>query len=355
MTRKITFLVINWILLNMASAFAQSDPIKITGFIDTYYAYDFNEPSNHERPAFLYNHTRHNEINVNLGLLKISYEKEGVYANLGFMVGTYPQYNLSSEASSTQHIYEANVGVDLTKRIRIDAGIMGSHIGWESAVSKDNVTLTRSMAAENSPYYLSAAKITHLPSAAWSLSLLIANGWQRVKRLDQNSSPAAGTQISYKPNDRITLNYSTFVGNDRPDSARAWRFFHDVYAVCQWSQKFSFIAGIDYGMEQTDKNPSKYGTWYGWALIAKHQVLSKLSFAGRIEQFIDKRGIVVSTTTPHGFQTNGFSLNTDFQINDHALLRTEIRELISRDKVFLKDHTSKKTNLAWTTSLSVNF
>lgn len=45
-------------------------PIKITGFIDAYYAYDLNQPLKHEVSApFLYNYKRHDEFNVNLGLL----------------------------------------------------------------------------------------------------------------------------------------------------------------------------------------------------------------------------------------------------------------------------------------------
>ena len=83
-------------------------------------------------------------------------------ANLALMAGTYAQDNLSAEQDALKLINEANVGfkISKTKNIWIDAGIMPSHIGWESAIGKDNMNLTRSLAAENSPYFETGAKIS---------------------------------------------------------------------------------------------------------------------------------------------------------------------------------------------------
>jgi hypothetical protein len=44
----------------------------------------------------------------------------------------------------------------------LDAGIMPSHIGFESAVSADCWTLTRSLLAENSPYYETGIKLGYV-------------------------------------------------------------------------------------------------------------------------------------------------------------------------------------------------
>ena len=82
---------------------------------------------------------------------------------------------------------------------------MPSHIGWEGAVSKDDWTLTRSVAADNSPYFESGVKIGYTSkNEQWYLSALILNGWQRIHRVDGNSTPAFGTQITYKPSSKIT-------------------------------------------------------------------------------------------------------------------------------------------------------
>lgn len=329
--------------------------IKLSGFLDTYYSYDFNKPANHEKPSFFYNYSRHNEINVNLGLLKAAYESDRIRANLGLMVGTYGQYNLSSEQGLMKNIYEANAGVKLSDKAWLDAGIMSSHIGWESAISKDNPTLTRSLAAENSPYYLSAVKLSYDLNKEWYVCFLVANGWQRIQRVDENSTPSFGAQITYKPSDKLTINYSAFTGNDHPDSLCVRRFFNDTYVIYRVSDVFGITAGFDYGMEQKHKGASTYHTWLTWALIGKFQWSEKFSTSGRIEQYLDKNGVIISTGTPHGFQTWGLSVNLDYRVASQAWIRTEIRDLISRDKIFVKGNSTIKTNLAWTSSLAVAF
>src|SRR5687768_74637 len=92
-------------------------------FADIYYTYDFNKPPHHEKPSFLYNHNRHNEVNVNLALLKISYKKDRIRANVGLMAGTYAQYNLASEPELLRHLYETNIGVKISRKMNfwIDA------------------------------------------------------------------------------------------------------------------------------------------------------------------------------------------------------------------------------------------
>lgn len=120
-----------------------------SGFVDAYYSYDFSQPANHEKAPFLYNHNRHNEFTINLALLTVSYKDSTKRANIGLMAGTYPQYNLAAEPELLRHIYEANVGVKLSKKrdVWLDVGILPSHIGFESAISKDCWTLTRSILA----------------------------------------------------------------------------------------------------------------------------------------------------------------------------------------------------------------
>lgn len=132
-----------------------------SGFVDAYYGYDFSKPVSGDRPGFLYNHTRHNEFNVNLALLRVQAKYDEAYARVGIMAGTYAQSNLSAEPATYQHLYEAYTGIQINAKTSLEVGLFGSHIGWESAVSKDNWTLSRSLAAENSPYYLSGVKATY--------------------------------------------------------------------------------------------------------------------------------------------------------------------------------------------------
>ncbi|HVI46324.1 MAG TPA: porin [Chitinophaga sp.] len=333
----------------------QKGKITVSGYAEAYYSYDFNKPNDHLKPGFLYSYNRHNELNLNLAMIKANYSADRVRANVGLMAGTYTQYNLAAEPSVLQHVYEANVGIRVGKNVWIDAGIMPSHIGFESAIGKDCYTLTRSILAENSPYYETGAKVTWTPNEKWTFSAMYLNGWQRIKRVDGNQTPNFGTQISFKPSSKVFLNWSTYIGNDMPDSSRRMRYFNNLYGTFNITDKFSFIAGIDYGLQQKEKGKSDFSNWYSPIVIARYAFTPKFAMAGRVEYFNDQDGVVIATNTPNGFQTTGYSLNLDFTPVDNVMFRIEGRMFNGKDKTFLKATELKNNNAAVTASLAVWF
>lgn len=352
---KRTFLIITGGILSM-QAMAQEEPkLTFSGYVEAYYTYDFDEPANHTRPAFLYNHTRHNELNINLAFLKANYNSDRVRGNVAIMAGTYAQYNLAAEQELVRHIYEANIGVRIGKNLWVDAGIMPSHIGFESAISKDCMTATRSIMAENTPYYEAGAKITWSPNDKWTLAAMYLNGWQRIKRPDGNQTPAFGTQLTFKPTGKVTLNWSTFIGNDKPDTARRMRYFNDVYGIFAITDKFSLIAGMDYGLEQKEKGESDMNSWYSPIIVAKYALTDKIALAGRYEYYNDEDGVIIATGTPNGFKTSGYSLNLDVAPVSNVLFRIEGKYYNSKDDVFAKNTELKNNNVSVTASLAVSF
>ena len=329
-----------------------------SGYIETYYAFDFNKPEDGNRPPFVYSFNRHNEFNINLGYLKGTYSSEGLRANMAIMTGTYANANLASEPGVLQNIFEANVGVKLssTKNFWVDAGIFASHIGFESAIGKDSWNLTRSILADNTPYYESGVKATYVTdNGKWTLTGLILNGWQRIQRVPGNSLPAFGTQIVYKPADQILFNSSTFIGTDSPDSARLMRYFHNFYTIFQVSDRLGLTIGVDYGIQQGQPESSSYHSWLSPVVIARLKLSDRASMDFRAEYYEDETGIIISTGTPNGFKTTGVSTNFDYKISDHALWRIEIRNFNSKDKIFAKDNEMVNNNTFITTALSINF
>ena len=343
-------------------SFAQTDsvPPKLTfsGYIEIYYTYDFGNPTDHNRPGFIYAFNRHNEINLDLGYVKAAYESKNVRANLALAAGTYMNANYAAESGGLKNIYEADAGVKISnaKNLWIDAGIMPSHIGFESAVGKDCWNLTRSILADNSPYYESGAKISYTSdNGKWFISVLVLNGWQRIRRVDGNNTPAFGHQLTFKPNSKITLNSSSFIGNDKPDSARKMRYFHNLYGILQVNDKLALTTGFDIGAEQKSKGSRDYNIWYAPIIIFKFSPDMKENIAARIEYYSDATGVIISTGTPNGFKTWGYSINYDYQIRSNAMWRIEARSFSSKDKIFTKDNSVTNNNLFFTTSLAVSF
>jgi hypothetical protein len=333
-------------------------PLTFGGYAEAYYSYDLNKPTDNSRPGFIYSHNRHNEFNVNLAFIKASYSSERARANVALAAGTYMNANYAAEPGVLKNILEGNVGYKLsrTKSLWFDIGIFPSHIGFESAISKDCWTLTRSLVAENSPYFESGAKLSYVTgNGKLAISALALNGWQRITRLNANSLMSWGTQIAIKPSDKVTLNYSTFLGTDKPDSARLTRIYHNIYGIFQFTEKWGLTAGFDIGTEQVSKGSSQKNTWYTPVGILRFTPTGNWAIAFRGEYFSDRYGVIISTGTPNGFRTSGFSLNVDYLPASNIALRVEGRTLTSKDEIFIKNGNPKANSTAITFSAALSF
>ncbi len=352
-------LVVTWFIFFSTFSHAQIDetavsPWKFSGYMEPYYSFDFDKPDNHTKPGFIYAYNRHNEVNLHLGFVKAGYNTNKVRANLALMTGTYANANLAAEPGVLKNIFEANGGIKISanKSLWVDAGIFGSHIGFESAIGKDCWNLTRSILADNSPYYESGVKVSYTSDdGEWFLSGLILNGWQRIQRVDGNQTPAFGHQLTYKPRSKITLNSSSFVGSDTPDDVRLMRYFHNFYGIFQVTDKLGFTVGFDYGAQQVAKGSSDLNDWYSPVFIARISPNEKFNIAARLEYYSDENEVIISTSTPNGFKSFGYSLNMDFVILPNGMLRIEGRGFQSEDNIFAGD----VTHYQLTSSLAISF
>ncbi|UEG54762.1 porin [Mucilaginibacter daejeonensis] len=332
--------------------------LTISGYAELYYGFDFNRPANNTRPSFVYSHNRHNEVNLNLGFIKANYDNGNVRANLALMAGTYANANLAAEQGVLKNVFEANAGVKLSKtaNLWLDAGIFASHIGFESAISKDCWVLTRNISSENTPYYESGAKLTYTTNdGKLTLTGLYLNGWQRINRPDGNSKPAGGLQVYYKATDAITLNYSNYLGMEGADSVRVRRLYHNFYGIFQLTPKFGLTAGFDYGTQQRSKGSDQTNHIISPVAIARYQLADQWAIAGRFEYYQDKNGMLIATGTPNGFDTKGYSLNLDFAPMKNALIRLEGKVYDSKDEIFTRPSGLTNHGPLITTSFAVSF
>src|SRR5436190_23729499 len=324
----------------------------ISGYADIYYQYDFNKPVDKLRPPFLYNFKRHNEINTNLILLNASYDGKKLRANLGVMNGNYAKYNLAAEPEFFRYLYEASIGYKFSQKISVDAGIFPSHIGCESAIAKDNWNLSRSILAESSPYYETGIKFNYIPNDQWAFSLFVLQGWQNIK--DHNSSKALGTQIVFTPNEKMIFNSSSFIGNEKPDNSKQVRLFHNFHFTYNISSKLKTLFMLDLGAERKiDK--TGYNKWMGTALLLQYSFAKKFAAAARAEFYSDKNGVIVSNYLPAQFETTGFAFNLDFHPTKNFVIRTEMRSLHSKNKIYTRNNIAVQSNFSLLTSAAFYF
>ena len=324
--------------------------IKVSGFLETYYAYDFSSPTTDSKLSFMYNYNRHNEFNVNNGLIRAQLQYGNTYASIAVHAGTYVDDNYASE--DIKLVSEAYVGMYLNdnKKSSIEVGIMPSYIGFESATTATNLTLTRSILAENSPYFMTGIKYNYKPNDKWSFSGLVTNGWQRINRPDKTVTPALGTQIIYKPSEKATLNWSTFIGKEFYQTELGMRYFSNLYWDNTWNSKWRTILGFDFGIQDSSSLNDKHLFWMSPVLITQYSINSKWQTAVRLEYYQDEDNVIIATSD--AFKTSGASINFDYLPNSKVKLRTEARYFDSKEAIFFDN---KSNNFFVTTSLSFEF
>lgn len=312
----------------------------VNGFTDVFYGYSFQLPSDHQGPSFYYNHNRYNEFSLNLALINLAVKGPRYRANLGIMAGEYPQQNLSAEPALLRHVWQANIGASLNKEknLWLDAGILPSYIGWESAISMDNLTLTRSIAAENSPYYLAGLQLGWQIAEQWKISGIICNGWQHIRSVNATQWPSFGTQVQYQSIAALGITWNTFIGTDSPDSLGRIRYFSDLFAKASLGKHLTLLGGFDIGFQHAGKNIAQYHCWYSPVVILQY-AFKDWGLAWRGEYYSDENGVIIPAETYSGLNIYATSFNIDYQIANGLKLRLEAKYL-KRKVVVMEDTLS---------------
>jgi hypothetical protein len=207
--------------------------------------------------------------------------------------------------------------------------------------------------ADNSPYFETGAKLGYnSDNGKWYAAFLILNGWQRIKPINGNSLPSFGHQLQFKPNDKILLNSSSFIGTDKPDAERKMRYFHNLYGLVKLSDHVDLQMAFDIGVEQKAKGSSDYNTWSTVVGGLRYRIGDRLTSGTLLEYYSDKDGVLTITDTGLGLETFGFSETISYQLGKRFLLRGEWRWLNGRQKIYLKDGIPSYNNNALTTSVA---
>jgi hypothetical protein len=319
--------------------------------IDTYYAFDFSRPPSRDR-AYTTLPFRHNEFNLNLGLVDLRYDDGRVHGRLALHTGTYAQSNYALESPILQHVHETYTGVRLGKTDWwVDMGIFGSHIGFEGAVSMQQWNYSRAIMADFSPYYEAGLKLSGPLTARAAFAFVVVNGWQNIK--ETNEDKAVGTQLQFQPNDRVLLNWSTFLGNEMPDNVpRRMRLFNDWYGRVRFGRVETALI-FDLGLQKRPAGGG-YDVWHTAALLTHTQASSRVAVGTRVEYYADKHQVIIATgPNPNGFQTFGASVNLDYAPASNLLWRIEARGFRSKDAIYPSSSGFDRANGFIVTSIAV--
>ncbi|MCC6246081.1 MAG: porin [Gemmatimonadaceae bacterium] len=347
--------------------------VRIGAFVDGYFAWDMGQPRTRDRSfvggaPFTTQPARHNEFNINLAYADITVDAPTYRGRFALQAGTSVQANYSGEVTVgevsgptlSRMIQEASVGVALTDKLWIDGGIFYSHVGMESWVSRDNLTYTRSLVADYSPYYQSGVKATWTPTSRFVAQVHVINGWQNIS--ETNDGKAAGARLDYLPSSRTTLSAYNLVSDELRGR---FRTFQGVGAKHSMGS-VTLMGQVDAGTQSRSTVGSGTAAWYGWTAIARVQHRPHVALVVRAEGYHDPDQIIVSTGrsgvgSPRddnpALRALGVSLGVDLSRAKRALWRSELRGWHNRLPVFPRavgDRASEFSAVA-VTSLAVTF
>jgi len=316
---------------------ANNVQVTLEGYVDAYFGYDFNQPQDANRPYFV-SANRQSEVNINLAYLSLKLTSDRVRATFTPGFGTYMNANYAAERTTLRNIVEANVGVKLFKHkdIWLDAGIISSPYTNESAISFDQLMYSRSLASEYVPYYLAGAKLSLPLSNKVNLYLYMLNGWQEIE--DINSPLSVGSQVEYRPNSKLLVNWNTYIGDEHSNTQPSYgtRYFSDVYAIYSPTTKWT-VSSCIYGGIQTEKaeQETTHPKWWQANLIGRYSFAKNQSLSARGEYFSDPHAImVVPVTNANGFTCSSAGLCYTLGITSKVLVRLDARYFWSAGDVF---------------------
>jgi len=319
---------------------AKAGKLEIKGFVDVYYAYDFNRPADHANffPGTGTTSKRDDEFAINLAQVDfiVPPKPVGVHITAGYgnsmeVVHAAEVEGVATSPGVWRNLLQASLEVQtkVGKGLYVEAGLFPSHIGFEVFQTKDNWNYTRSWEAEFSPYYQTGVKVAYPLGERWSAQVHFLNGWQVIA--DNNRGKSLGWQFAYAA-DKVLLTFNGIVGPELPDDDQDLRALLDTVAVWKATPAWSFALCLDVGGQEQPTGGN--ARWNGLALYARFAPPeSKAALALRAEYFDDDEGGISGTSQTLEEVTATFELRP----LDRLILKIEGRYDHSTAEVFAGD------------------
>jgi len=285
----------------VAQSAAYSPPaastITPTGYVETYYQWNFDEPSNGITNYRGFDN-RHDSVTLENVALGASWRIDRVDSKLLLQVGSTPATYYSgepslpgaaganaSDASLWRFVQEAHVGwhAPTPNDLFFEMGLFASPIGPEVLAINQDWNWSRSNMFFALPFYHTGLRATYAVTDELSTTLAAYDGWNSV--VDDNQEKSVSGSLAYKVANRINAQVLYFGGIERPAGAPEgpyWRHDFDAYVEVDPADEVNLMAHANAGLE-----PNRLGTsaWYAGALYARLEPLRWLWIAARGDYF----------------------------------------------------------------------
>src|SRR5579872_7217466 len=336
--------------------------------LDTYYAYNFNNPVGRVNLLRAYD-VLSNEFSLNQASVIIEHAPDvaagrrwGGRVDLKYGQATDTlQGNPLNEPRPDiyRNIFQAygSYIVPVGRGLNVDFGKWASSIGIEGNYTKDQINYSRSFWFDYLPFYHMGVRVRYPVNDRLALNYWIVNGANQVEPTNGFKDELFGWTATPSKNFSWTMNY--YLGQEHPDRVSApatspipvqpglsfaaivpapngLLHIFDSYVNWQATPKLSLAVEGDYVIERLWRNsapgessaPSHVD---GGAAYMKYQLNPRFSLGGRAEYMSDRGGLFSGLTQALKETTATF----DYNVADGFLMRYEWRRDFSNQPSFL--------------------
>jgi hypothetical protein len=315
-------------------------PTTISGFVDTYYGYNSNQPSGRTNQ---YHNFDINSGQFGLNMIELVADKTpdatasrvGYHIALGFGQAMN-QVNATeigpggTELNFDQYLKEGYLEylAPVGKGLQINVGKFVTPAGAEVIESKDNWNYTRGILfAWAIPYFHYGMSGKYTFNSKFALTGYLVNGWNNS--VDNNSGKTTGFSAAWTPNSKFTLIQNYLVGPEQLDFNGNFRHLYDTVLIYNATPKLSLMANYDYGHDRLMNSPTSVH-WSGIAGYIKYAMNDKWTVAGRGEYFNDHDGFETGATQ----NLSEFTVTLQRMLAAKIISRLEFRRDMSSADVF---------------------
>lgn len=340
----IVFIIFTALCFTKAEAQTESN-FSISGYADTYYAYDNDNNGNILRQFSVISPVR-DQFRINLAQVTGKYINKNIRGMITLQFGDIPYYNWPQSPNQyMQYVQEANVGFSAAKNFWIDGGYFLTHIGAEGILPINNYLNTQALATYYEPIYQSGFKVSYDFSDKVYGSLYLLNGYNVLA--DNNLNKSGGMQLGVKPVKNLELIYNNIFGNEQPQGSEGkTRFYNNFVVKYAPIKKLDFLLGIDFATQQKSdiSDSAASASLFSGLLAIRYNFVSKFYISTRGEYYEDNNGILSGLYTNNegdliGLKAAGIAFALEYNPTDNSYVRVDTRFLKTGNNLFIFDQT----------------
>jgi len=320
---------------------------ELSGTVDFYYTYSFNEPETGSLIPLRVFDGQHNELSFALAEIAFSKpatsdDRVGFRVDLDFgpvadAVNAFePGGDTFRNLQQGYISYLAPVGNGLT----IDFGRYVTQHGAEVIEAKDNWNYSRSILFGFAiPFYHTGFRLNYSVNDAFSFGGTFSNGWNNST--ENNSGKTYSVMATIKPSSELTILQNYMGGPEQPGNTDDLRHLYDATVSYAVSDKLSVMANYDYGHDEID---GQGVSWQGVALYAKLQATPIFAVIPRFEYYNDSDGF----TTGLAQKLKELTLTAELKHGHGLIMRIEYRGDWSDADYFVENDNPKDNQHTFT-------